>query len=321
MPQSIEIEVVTDDVLRFHADALVLKHAQTSLGVDAAAKKVLGLDLNMSLGPGGQVIVDGPPGLVARKVVFLGVPALVDFGYAEIRLFARRAMAVVGAEIPDAREVALTLHGAGLGLDEIACFDAEIAGLLDAFDLETVSASLERVLIVEADVGRADRLRRRLAETMDGGPSAGVRVPTDRKIVEMVGGVSSAATAEHDHAFVAMPFAQQFGDVFHYGIAPSVRASGLLCERIDQAKFTGDVLDRMKERIRSATLLVADLTDANPNVYLEVGFAWAANVPTVLVHHQDTKPKFDVQGQKCLHYATIKELEENLTAELRGLID
>src|SRR5207253_2570982 len=150
---------------------------------------------------------------------------------------ARRAMAVVGAEIPEAREVALTLHGAGFGLDEIACFDAELAGLLDAFELGTVSGSLERVLIVEADVGRADRLRRHLAETVDGGTAA-VAVPPDRNIVERVGGASSGATAEHDHAFVAMPFAQQFEDVFHYGIAPSVRGAGLLCERIDQAKFT-----------------------------------------------------------------------------------
>jgi len=319
--QNIRIEVVNDDALRFPTDVLVLKHAQSSLGVDAKVKKLLGLDLNMALEPGGQLILNGPPDLSAEKVVFLGVPALPRFGYSQIRLFARRAMALVGTELPQAREVALTLHGAGYGLDEIACFDAELAGLLDAFNLGTISPSLERVLIIEADVGRADRLRGHLVETIDGGMSADISVPPNRDIVEKVGGVSSDATPEHDHAFVAMPFAGRFEDIFHYGIAPSVRAAGLLCERIDQAKFTGDILARMKAKIRSATLLVADLTDANPNVYLEVGFAWAANVPTVLVHHQETELKFDVQGQKCLHYATIKELEENLTAELKGLVD
>lgn len=321
MSQSIRIEVVNDDALRLRTEVLVLKHAQRSLGVDAKAKELLGLDLGMILEPGGQLIVEGPPAVSAEKVVFLGVPPIVNFGYTQIRHFARRAMALVGAELPQAREVALTLHGAGYGLDEIACFDAELAGLLDAFNLGTISPLLERVLVVEADVGRAYRLHRHLAETINGEVSAGISVPPNRDIVDKVGGVSSDATAEHDHAFVAMPFADQFEDIFHYGIAPSVRAAGLLCERIDQAKFTGDILARMKERIRSATLLVADLTEANPNVYLEVGFAWAANVPTVLVHHQDTELKFDVQGQKCLHYATIKQLEENLTAELMGLID
>lgn len=319
MSRSIEIEVFTDDALRFPADVLVLKHAQISLGVDAAAKERLGLDLDVSIRIGDQLIVDGPPGLIAEKVVFLGVPPLDHFGYPEIRLFARRAMALVGAEFPAAREVALTLHGVGFGLDEVACFDAELAGLLDAFDLGTVAPALKRVAIVEADIGRAERIRDHLAKTVNGTPSAGVAIPLDRGIVEKVGGVSSGGAAESAHAFVAMPFAQPFEDVFHYGIAPSVRAAGMLCERIDQAMFTGDILARMKERIRSASVLVADLTDANPNVYLEVGFAWAADVPTVLVHRESSDLKFDVQGQKCLRYATIKELEESLTEELKGL--
>jgi len=320
--QHIEIEVITDDVLRFKTDVLVLKHAQVSLGVDAKAKQRLGLDADMSLGVGGQLIVDGRPALGAEKVVFLGVPSLGEFGYAEIRLFARRAMSLVGAEFPQAGQIALTLHGAGYGLDEIACFDAELAGLLDAFELETVSPLLKRVAIVEADVGRAERLRRHLEHTFSSGDSiADVGVPPAAALGNKVGVISSKAPADRDHAFVAMPFAKEFEDVFHYGIAPSVRAAGLLCERIDQATFTGDVLARMKERIRTASLLVADLTDANPNVYLEVGFAWAANVPTVLVFHRDSELKFDVQGQKCISYGTIKELEEHLTPELKQLFN
>ncbi|MDQ3724554.1 MAG: hypothetical protein M3335_01475 [Actinomycetota bacterium] len=324
--QRIKIEVVNDDVLRFRADALVLKHAQVSLGVDAAAKQLLGLNLEMSLGPGGQLILDGRPAVGAEKVVFLGVPPLREFGYAEIRLFARRAVCIVAAEFPDARQMALTLHGAGYGLDEIACLDAELAGLLDAFELETVSPSLERVAIVEADLGRAERLRRHLEKTLSGsalsGDTAGtVTIPFAGEIGNKVGNVSSQTPSDRDHAFVAMPFAKQFEDVFHYGIAPSIHSVGLLCERIDQATFTGDVLARMKERITTATLMVADLTDANPNVYLEVGFAWAADVPTVLVHHRDSELKFDVQGQKCLNYSTIKELEERLAPELKKLVD
>jgi len=215
-------------------------------------------------------------------------------------------MSLVGTELPAARQVALTLHGAGYGLDEIACFDAELAGLREAFDLGTVSSSLERVVIAEADERRAERLRRHLEE--EGG------------LGEAVGRIAATAPAERDHAFVAMPFAEEFEDVFHYGITRSVHAAGLLCERIDKAAFTGDILARMKSKIRSATVVVADLTDANPNVYLEVGFAWAAEIPTVLVHRRDSDLKFDVQGQRCLGYATIKELEESLTRELRDLI-
>jgi hypothetical protein len=317
----VKIEVVTADALHFGTDVLVLKHAQVSLGVDAAVKRLLGLDLEMDLGPGGHLIVVGPPALSAEKVVFLGVPRLEDFGYAEIRLFARRAMSLVGTELPTTRRIALTLHGAGFGLDEIACFDAELAGLLDAFDLGLLPAELERVAIVESDPDRAERLRGHLAKRLSGGSGgADVHIPPGPAVGRKLGEGALTAPAERDHAFVAMPFSMEFEDVFHYGIAAAVRESGLLCERIDQAVFTGAILARMKERIRTATLLVADLTTANPNVYLEVGFAWASEVPTVLVHHVDSELKFDVQSERCLSYRTIKELEERLTGELRQLV-
>jgi hypothetical protein len=314
----IAIEVVTADALWFDVDVLVLKHAQVSLGVDAEAKRRLGLDLEMDLAPGRELVLDGPPALGARKVVFLGAPPVEEFGYAEIRLFARRAMSLVKAELPDTKELGLTLHGAGFGLDEIACFNAELAGLGDAINSDAVPPGLERVLILESNERRAERLREHMAEFSDGRQTRGFAVPVGTATRGTT--VEDLAPIPSDHAFVAMPFSTEFEDVFNYGIAPPVRASGLLCERIDQAVFTGSILDRMKERIRSARLVVADLTDANANVYLEVGFAWAAAVPTVLVHRADSDPKFDVQSERCLSYGNITELEKRLTEELGELV-
>jgi hypothetical protein len=46
----------------------------------------------------------------------------------------------------------------------------------------------------------------------------------------------------------------------------------------------------------------ADLSDANPNVYLEVGYAWGRGRPTLLVVRDSSHLKFDVQGQRCLIY-------------------
>jgi hypothetical protein len=38
-------------------------------------------------------------------------------------------------------------------------------------------------------------------------------------------------------------------------------------------------MEWVKQRIRGASLVIADLTTANLNVYLEVGYAWAAAGP------------------------------------------
>ena len=66
-------------------------------------------------------------------------------------------------------------------------------------------------------------------------------------------------------------------------------------------------------------MVIADLSTANPNVYLEVGYAWGCGKPTILAVRQAEDLKFDVSGQRCLIYRSIKSLEELLRQELNGL--
>lgn len=132
---------------------------------------------------------------------------------------------------------------------------------------------------------------------------------------------AGAHRKERPHVFVAMPFKEEMEDVFYYGIQNSVHTIDYLCERIDQETFTGDILDRLKKRIETASLLIADLTDDNPNVFLEIGYAWGKGRPTLLVVRDEAnKPlRFDVQGQKCIKYKSIKSLETALTKMLGEL--
>jgi nucleoside 2-deoxyribosyltransferase len=116
-----------------------------------------------------------------------------------------------------------------------------------------------------------------------------------------------------------MPFSADMEDVFYYGIQKPVRELGYICERVDQAAFTGDILQQVRSRIEDADIVIADLTSANPNVYLEVGYAWGKSRPTVLLIKDPEQLRFDVRGQRCLAYKTIKELELRLTTELNSL--
>ena len=79
-----------------------------------------------------------------------------------------------------------------------------------------------------------------------------------------------------------MPFREDMEDVFYFGIQEPAQNSGFLCERVDNEAFTGEILDEVKSRIESCTVVIADLTWSNPNVYLEVGYAWGKNRPTIL---------------------------------------
>jgi hypothetical protein len=71
------------------------------------------------------------------------------------------------------------------------------------------------------------------------------------------------------NCFVIMPFAEEFDDV--YGVIKQVVESATgtndgRCFRLDEARPAGRITDRLLGELRSATLCVADITGAKPNV-------------------------------------------------------
>lgn len=325
----VEISIVQADALAVPADVLIVKYAQALYGVDAQV--VSRLDDNRAQvfdpvplpGVGSANLVDTRGLLGAKDVLFVGVVPLGEFQYAEIREFAHDSLKALAGKMPEAAHVTMTLHGVGFGLDETEAFRSQLAGLIEACQSGECPAALRRVSIVDHDERRADRLRRQLQEILPDGlvPVAGQSKTRSTAILQThalrTAGAGSRGKA---HVFVAMPFAKEFDDRFHYGIHKAVQAAGYLCERADMSSFTGDVLAWVKERIDTAVLLVADLSGANPNVYLEVGYAWGKGLPTVLVASDQRELLFDVRGQRCLIYeGSIRTLEEKLTSELHKL--
>jgi len=323
-PSGTLIEVARGDALKFNADVLVLKYARNLYGVDQAVHVRLtsaGIDVTLpAIGKYASLHTRGA--LATQTVLFLGVPPLAHFDYSQLREFGRRAIETVAGQMPKAAHVALTIHGPGYGLDEIEAFESQLAGVLDALDALGRTA-IRKVTFVERSAGRADRLATALARllpqsALPSGSAGGLRsLGEDARATLRSVGYSSASKPR---AFVAMPFAPEHDDVFHYGIQGASNAAGLLCERADLSSFTGDVMAWVKDRISTAKVLIADLSSANPNVYLEVGYAWGRGVPTVLVcKDASTDLKFDVRGQRCLVYKNIKHLEEMLSRELQAL--
>ena len=116
-----------------------------------------------------------------------------------------------------------------------------------------------------------------------------------------------------------MPFKKDMDDVFYYGIQHPARAAGFICERVDQEAFIGDILNQVKKKIETAAVVIAEITGANPNVYLEIGYAWGKGRPTLLLLKDEQELRFDVRNQRCLKYERIKDLEEALSKELKEL--
>lgn len=359
------VEVVQGDVLEFAADVLALKYAQHYYGSDQAISEVLVKSgvaaAKLKPAVGEYVWVDSPEALRSRRVLFIGVPPLLEFGYVEIENWASRAITLIAEQYSAVVHVAITLHGPGFGLDEIEALHAEIRGILSSARQAAAPGRSIRVSIVERTSARVERLQAALSKIIADAGSSGsepaaqpppprkpsdeidvslqrpitvlrplrlkVRRPGQRSaerdegemLAESANLQTAAQVENKPRAFVAMPFSKEMEDVFYYGIQGPVRQLGYICERVDQSAFTGDILEQVKMRIETAEIVIADLTGANPNVYLEVGYAWGKGRPTVLVANERDELKFDVHGQKCLKYQSIRDLENLITTELKGL--
>jgi hypothetical protein len=218
MEKTIRVEVVPGDALVVDADILALKYAQDFYGVDKlVADRLQGAEArNITPRIGGYRLVSSGGAIAAKRVLFVGVPVLHEFGYREIREFSIKVLSSLAGEAAATRVLALTLHGAGYGLDERECFLSEIAGLTDAVASGDYPAHLETVKIVEQNRGRSQRLSRLLDAYLPEG-----KVDVDARVLRHRIGEERSETLraigydseQKPHVFVAMPFADEVQDL------------------------------------------------------------------------------------------------------------
>jgi len=321
MEKKIDIECA--DVIDFPCDVLILKYAQAHYGADGDVAYRLTSDEETASKitplPDEYVFLPSEGKIAAKQVLFVGVNSLGRFGYGQIRSFANYSMEIVASHMPEVKHVAMTMHGVGYGLDEREAFLAQMAGLLDAFREYLVPNSLECITIVERNRGRATRIKNIFDEYI----VSKSQLNNERSFAKTFARSEIDAGSQSNkkpHIFVAMPFTEDMEDVYGFGIQGPINAAGYLCERVDMTTFTGDILGQIKVRIETASLVIADLTGANPNVYLEVGYAWGRKKPTLLIAKKHEELKFDVRGHRCLIYKNISDLANKLKKDLVELL-
>ncbi len=329
MSAALDVVLEVGDVTEMKADVALFKYAQRLYGASGEASRRLAAagvaPEQLAVQPGEHRFLETRGALASPLALFVGTVRLGAFGYHEIRQFTLRALKALEAQ-PHLKHAAGTVHGPNYGLDEDEAVLAFVGGLIEAFQRGTGPKGLERFTVVELDMRRALRLRKTLERGLGGTPGVeplpggGFRVRRNSAFVQAPS-MASAGTVSmaKPHAFVAMPFAPELEDTYHYGIQGPVNAAGLLCERVDQAVFDGPIIQRIKERIDTAKVVIADLSLANPNVYLEVGYAWGKGRPTLLLVRDVKELRFDVASYRCIVYRNIRDLESMLSRELGRL--
>lgn len=110
-------------------------------------------------------------------------------------------------------------------------------------------------------------------------------------------------TAVVPTAFVVMQFTEDYNALFTDVIKPTFEDFGFRVVRGDDSAFSGMVMNDVARAIREASVVIADITPDNPNVFYEVGFAHALDKPTILLSdRRREKLPFDVSGFRTLFY-------------------
>lgn len=324
------VEAVQGDALQFKVDVLAVKHSPRSGGLGAQVRKYLQEDADMLPGVNEYRIWPGNKVSQAEYILMVGTVPVFSLHYPQLRDLGSRFVEALWESGVDVAHMATTLHGVrtGAGLDEVEAFRSMLLGMADAYEAGHYPPSLKRISIVEKDANRVrviqDALQRFLPDVPPASHAAKLATGTTGV---MTGPESFEPEFRHPeadettpHVFVAMPFRDEYDDQYYLAIQPVIHEMGCLSERMDLDAFTGDIKQRMLDRIRSARLLVALLDSANPNVYLEVGFAWGVETPTVLVARQGEQLPFDVRGERVLLYDKIYRLRAMLQEELVRLL-
>ncbi|WP_225579169.1 nucleoside 2-deoxyribosyltransferase [Pseudomonas sp. PDM14] len=131
-----------------------------------------------------------------------------------------------------------------------------------------------------------------------------------------------------DTCFVMMPFANPVGAYYSAIYEPAIQKAGLTPIRADADIFgTGKIIDQIWQGINSSKVLVAELTNRNPNVFYELGLAHALNKPVVLVCSNESDVPFDLQHIRVIYYDVtdpfwgsklIEKIAENILSALRN---
>lgn len=108
--------------------------------------------------------------------------------------------------------------------------------------------------------------------------------------------------------FVIQPFGKESEAVYDL-ISSAAAKAGVTAVRADSLTHTGSIVQGILSAIQEAPLLVADVTQANPNVMYEVGFAQAQNKPLILISSGSRGIPFDLAGVRVLIYDLRSPLE------------
>ena len=132
------------------------------------------------------------------------------------------------------------------------------------------------------------------------------------KICFIVTAIGESGTETRDRA----------DEVFSYLISPVCEELGYKPVRVDQVDAVDNINETIINYLKTAPMVVADMTGHNPNAFYELGFRQALELPLVPIIQTGNRLPFDVISQRTVFYnlsvGKIEQSKKDLKATMKS---
>lgn len=135
-----------------------------------------------------------------------------------------------------------------------------------------------------------------------------------------------------EYCFVIQPYdGGDFDNRYDDIIKPALESCGVEAYRVDRDPYVEIAISVIEERIRDATLIIAEISVDNPNVWFELGYAMALGKPVIMLcdnMYRSEKIPFDISHRNVLIYRSgsirdfndcFEKLKERIIAKLKKM--
>lgn len=133
-----------------------------------------------------------------------------------------------------------------------------------------------------------------------------------------------------EYCFVIQPYDDgDFDNRFDDIIKPAVEECGLIAYRVDRDPYVEIAVSAIEEKIRDATIVVAEISVDNPNVWFELGYAMALDKKIIMLCNAECRKEgfpFDISHRNILLYRNgsmrdFVECKNKLTVRIAAKLD
>jgi len=123
------------------------------------------------------------------------------------------------------------------------------------------------------------------------------------EIVDKTPKKQAVKNTDSKNVFVLMPFDDQSKAIYYNVLKPVIESFGYSVSKADEDLRTGIVIEQIRESIKNAALVVADVSGKNPNVFYELGYAHGVEKNVLIITNDKNDVPFDISHVRYFEYS------------------